>query len=276
MQDHWPITRTIASALAAFAAVAVLHFRDASTLPLGIALSWVLVGAVYTQLFEHAWHRLAMHQRFRLLVAVRKSHLHHHRALSGPNFRTRNATKMSHIVGRWWSFPVLLAAHYMVLAMILPAGPLVAFLLGTLLHYSLFEITHWMTHVEDHAFDRLLARIPFVSSFRRDQIEHHRAHHETPSLAFNFNPPYIGDRLAATMPADVAAGGLEETSALVTSANGPARDLPANGFRMPWLRPVARYGSVALVVGVAVIGGVVLVKNYWSPGSADAPSEQNV
>jgi hypothetical protein len=220
----------------AFLGFAALRFEDL-TLPLRPALAlWFLAGILYTNLFEYWVHRFPMHRGLPLLRHVRSNHIEHHRVFHGENFRTTNPSDLAHISGRFWIFPVLLAIHYVLVTAFLPIDAALALLSACFLHYLAFEISHWLTHVEDNAVDRVLSRIPVVASIRAYQIEHHRIHHQTPIAAFNFNPPYLGDTLFRWT-----------TARPVTDA---ARVLARP--RLP-ARPAILYGT-ALVLGVVAIG----------------------
>jgi hypothetical protein len=196
-----PILKTVSTALAVYAAGAAPWLGSIVREPLSSAV-WpsFLLGVLYTHFFEHWSHRLALHNGFGFLDDVRRNHLEHHRRFHGANFRTRRAEDLAHIAGRFWVFPILFALHYVPALSILPPAEALAFLSGCLLHYLAFEVSHWATHVADNRLDRTLEKIPIVRGVRARQIEHHRIHHETPVLAFNFNPPYLGDLVSGMMP----------------------------------------------------------------------------
>jgi hypothetical protein len=227
---------------------------------------WFLAGLVYTQLFEFWAHRVPMHRGLPLLGGVRRNHLVHHRTFHGERFRTRDPEALAHIAGRWWAFPLLMLAHYALLRPLL--GPTVTsvFLLAALTHYLAFEATHWFTHIEDNGFDRVVARLPWLASMRARQIEHHRRHHDLPVVAFNFNPPYLGDRLAGLLPRP------EDVPAQAPTPVPAPVPVPAPGLSArlrPWLRPALGYGS-ALAVGAALLGLAVVAHNRWSESRAPA------
>ena len=157
------------------------------------ALVVVLAGGIYTNLFEHLWHRYGMH------VRRDPRHARHHRIFYGDRFRTNDPKALDEIVTAWYVFPLLLAVHYAAFWAIFGAGYAPAFFLGVVLHFVTYEVTHWYTHVKDNEFDRLLARIPGLCRLRAGQIRHHRLHHAEPLVNFNFNPPYAGDRLARVL-----------------------------------------------------------------------------
>ena len=73
-----------------------------------------------------------------------------------------------------------------------------AFLGGAVLHYVLFEVSHWLMHVEDNGLDRLWNRMPLLSALWARQIRHHKEHHDALDVNFSFTPPYIGDELFGT------------------------------------------------------------------------------
>jgi hypothetical protein len=197
-----PILKTLSASLAVYAVGIAPWVGSIVREPLSPAF-WpsFLLGLVYTHFFEHWSHRLALHNGHGFLDDVRRNHLEHHRRFHGANFRTRRAEDLAHVAGRYWVFPILFALHYVPALWILSPAEALAFLSGCLLHYLAFEVSHWATHVADNRLDRTLEKIPIVRGIRARQIEHHRIHHETPVLAFNFNPPYLGDWLSGMMPA---------------------------------------------------------------------------
>lgn len=157
------------------------------------ALVVLLAGAVYTNLFEHLWHRYGMH------VRRDPRHGRHHRIFYGSGFQTRDPKALNEIVTAWYVFPLLLAVHYLVFWAVFGAALAPAFFLGVVLHFVTYEVTHWYTHVANSGFDRVVGRIPGLRQVRAQQIRHHRLHHAEPMVNFNFNPPYAGDRLAKVL-----------------------------------------------------------------------------
>jgi hypothetical protein len=149
-----------------------------------------LAGALYANLFEHGWHRYAMHSR-----RPDPHHATHHRVFYGKGFQTRDPDALREVVTAAYIFPILLAIHYPLFMASFPAGLAPAFFLGVVLHFVSYEVTHWYTHVADNAFDRCVRRIPGLCRLREAQIRHHRLHHADPTVNFNFNPPYAGDRI---------------------------------------------------------------------------------
>jgi hypothetical protein len=240
VRRHGPILRTACAASLTFFAFAFLRF-DELALPLSpTSALWFLAGIVYTNLFEHWVHRGPMHRGLPLLRNVRLNHIEHHRIFHGVNFRTKNPAELAHISGRFWIFPLLFASHFVLVTSLLPIEASLAFLLACYLHYLAFEVSHWLTHLEHNAVDRVLARIPVVSSIRAHQIEHHRIHHETPIVAFNFNPPYLGDTLF--LPSVPQRRPVREKS--------PA---PVLARRRLLVRPVFLFGT-ALILGAVALG----------------------
>lgn len=158
------------------------------------ALALVLAGALYTNLFEHLWHRFAMHAR-----RPDPRHALHHRIFYGNGFQTLDPAALREVTTAWYIFPILLALHYSVFAALFGAGLAPAFFLGVALHFLTYEVTHWYTHVADNGFDRFIAGVPVLSSLRAMQIRHHRLHHAEPMVNFNFTPPYVGDRVGGVL-----------------------------------------------------------------------------
>ena len=267
--QHWPIVRTALAAIISLFAVTLLHRHAFSVADFSPSLlGWVFVGALYTQFVEYWCHRVPMHRRVKLLEQIRLNHLQHHRVFHGKRFQTKDTARFEDIPGRYWAFPILFFLHYAALVWLLPIEVCLAFLLGTVLHYLAFEISHWLTHLEDNAVDRWIAPLPWLGALRLRQIEHHRIHHERPDVAFNFIPPYLGDRLAGCMP---------PREALVPAAKPiDAEDcVSAVGVvaSSPWRTPLIRYGSVA-AASVALVGAVVLAHGLWAHYKDTTHSEQ--
>jgi hypothetical protein len=253
-----PILRTAGAATITFFALAALRFDDLTLSPTPALALWFLAGLVYTNLFEYWVHRFPMHRGLPLLRGVRRNHIEHHRVFHGENFRTRNPEDLAHISGRCWIFPLLLAGHYALATFLLPIDAAMAFLSACFLHYQAFELTHWLTHLEDNVVDRVLSRIPVVARIRDYQIEHHRTHHQTPIVAFNFNPPYLGDGL---VPAPTA------------RPVGALAPPPLLARRRAPTRPLVLYGT-ALVLGVAALGIAVFAQVRPTPGGS-VPRSRN-
>jgi hypothetical protein len=233
------------------------------------SVAWLFAGLLYTQLIEYWMHRVPMHRGLPYLSNVRWNHLEHHRIFHGANFKTRAADDLHHIAGRYWVFPLLFVAHYAVLVFLLPAHAFILFFLGTVTHYVTFELTHWLTHIEDNAVDRFIARIPVLADIRAYQIEHHRIHHETPELAFNFNPPYLGDRLTGHMPT------LEEVPVAQPAPAAVVAMEPVAEAPLGWRRRVVRYGSAA-AVGFAIIGAVVIAHGLLTHGKRPLETPEQI
>ncbi|MGH9320814.1 MAG: hypothetical protein ACRD21_11970 [Vicinamibacteria bacterium] len=278
IRRHAPILRTALAASMAFIGLSAAHWPRwpggddlAHATAAGFAF-WFLSGILYVQFLEYGTHRYAMHRGLPLLRHVRRNHFEHHRIFHGENFRTSNPPHLAHIPGRWWIFPLFFSLHYAIVTAILPLVPAVAFLSACFVHYLAFELTHWFTHVDDNAFDRALAKIPVLSAMRAYQIEHHRIHHETPVVAFNFNPPYLGDVVAGQMPvlarAEPAGRIVPEPAAdiAVPSAALP-RPAPVVPRRRLVFRPILLYGA-ALLLGAAAVGVAVLAHSKSTPGGS--------
>jgi hypothetical protein len=158
------------------------------------ALGLVLAGALYTNVFEHLWHRYAMHSR-----RPDPRHARHHRIFYGDRFQTSDPEAMREIVTGWYIFPLLLAIHYTSFVWLFGPGLAPAFFLGIVVHFVTYEGTHWYIHVANNRFDPLVARIPGLSKLRAIQIHHHCLHHAEPMVNFNFTPPYVGDRVSGKL-----------------------------------------------------------------------------
>jgi hypothetical protein len=241
-----PILRTISTASLAYILLAAYHFDELTPSKPSLLL-WFAAGLTYTNLFEYWVHRFPMHRVLPLLAFVRRDHLDHHRVFHGANFRTTNPSDMALVAGRYWMFPILLGGHYAIVRPFLPVDEAMVFLFGCYLHYVAFEGSHWLTHAQDNAIDRLLSRLPIVGPIRARQIEHHRIHHEIPMGAFNFNPPYLGDALMARAVRPRTAPVL---------ARRPMAPTVAAGLR----RPVS-YRTALAVLGLMAVGVVAIA--HW-------------
>ena len=200
MRLHWPLLRVTLTATAAFLLAVYGERRGLEdNVPALQILLWGLVGFVYTQFFEYGYHRVLMHKGNGIFASIKKNHLTHHAVFYGENFASRREEDLKHVAGRWFLFPVPFSVHYLVLKPLLASPILICFLAGILVHYLIFEATHWFSHVEDNGFDNLLRRIPVLRAMRNYQIQHHRWHHEIPNAGFNFNPPYLGDAVCRTL-----------------------------------------------------------------------------
>jgi hypothetical protein len=255
-----PIAGTVSAASAAFLIVLAIHWSELTFAPR--LLAFLLLGILYAQLFEYWYHAVPMHRGLPLLGDIKRNHLEHHHLFHGANFRTRDPAHSGQIPGRWWAFPILFFTHYGVLTPLLEAEAVVSFLFGAVTHYLAFEITHWFTHIEDNGFDRFVERIPFLRELRAHQIEHHRIHHETPIVAFNFNPPYLGDRLTGKLPRPAISLAPEPHEPIVAEpALVPVPTAPA--LVCPWPRRF-RYGTAFALGTAAVIAVALLAHGRWS------------
>jgi hypothetical protein len=183
----------VAAAWATGSYLAALGLQFAFLAPPEISVRAVLLvfaGALYTNIFEHIWHRFAMHSR-----RPDPRHALHHRLFYGDRFQTSDPAALREIVTGWHIFPLLLAIHYSTFAAIFGAALAPAFFLGVTAHFVTYESTHWYTHVAGNAFDRFVARIPVLSRLRAIQIRHHAE----PLINFNFTPPYVGDRVGRVL-----------------------------------------------------------------------------
>ena len=198
LRMHYPILRTMAAIW-----LGLLGMVALGPDPLPVPLTrmhglWFLAGMLYMQFLEYAIHRFLMHGR--ISGSIRLGHIEHHRLFHNERFRSRNAADLATIPGRWWIFPVTGGAHYLVLSLLLPAGAATVVVFALALQYAAFELTHWFTHVDASALDRILGSIRGVRTFWAREIEHHRVHHHTPVRAFNFSYPYLGDLIADAKP----------------------------------------------------------------------------
>ena len=224
MRNAGPLLATIAWAWASWLVLWVLYMLFGVSTALS-GLLWSLVaffaGYFYTQLYEYWYHRFPMHRNaqgkgiwFRIHDCIRKAHIEHHRAFPRSRFTvTADELSKDHpkkdgtqeplkemVVMRWSVYPVLFGIHWFILTLVsLPSGFVVLFLLGTVVHYNFFEISHWYTHVQPNRLNEFLLRLPVIGAIRRENIELHRIHHAEEGADFNFTPPYLGDLLGKTL-----------------------------------------------------------------------------
>ena len=220
IQLHGPVVRVVLGALSSLALLVGLHSTDLRNASVPASVLAILAGAFYTQLFEYAYHRLLMHGRW--IRFITRRHLQHHRIFHGENFASRRIEDLQHVAGPWFLFPAILLAHYLMVRLVLAPELVVAFLAGCVLHYLAFELSHWFAHVEGNLFDRSLQRVPVVGELRRQQLIHHRVHHELPDRNFNFIPPYAGDHLgsrAAELRGAARAEGISESLRSIDAEN---------------------------------------------------------
>jgi len=270
MTHHWPILRTTLAASAPLVLVSWVHWDGLAAVALSLTgVAWLLAGGLYTQLVEYWAHRVPMHRGLPYLRHVRLNHLEHHAIFHGANFKTRDPDDLEHIAGRFWVFPVLFVAHYAALVLVLPAHAVVFFLFGSVAHYLTFELTHYLTHIDDNPIDRVIERIPILCDIRAHQIEHHRIHHEIPEVAFNFNPPYLGDRLTGHMP------NVDAMPAPFEPEPAPVVTLEPVDTTLGWRRRLVRYGSAA-AVGCAIVGAVVVAHGLLTHGKRSQPTPEQL
>ena len=201
-RSYQPILAITFSSFTSFALIALYH-RSALRLDehswSSSLFAWFLLGIAYTHFFEYGYHRFLMHARAGWPGFINRNHLRHHQVFYGDNFTSRDREDWQFIASPWFVFPTLLLVHYAILRAFLPPRDLVVFFGGVLLHYLVFEWSHWLTHVEGNVIDCLIGRIPVLRTARSYHIRHHQSHHEIPTANFNFNPPFLGDWLCGTL-----------------------------------------------------------------------------
>lgn len=199
---HAPLLKVLLSTTVVYTAMLSFHGPEGQIQPFLSfgAIAWIIAGALYTHLFEYFYHLQMMHRviRFGRWRFHDKRHLAHHRDFLGGNFQTRRPEKLVEVTTSWYTFPALFLVHYAAFRGAFGPQWAPAFFLGVTGQFLVYEISHWLTHLEANAFDRWAAGIPLLGEIRRRQIEHHRAHHVSPDINFNFTPPYAGDRLGRT------------------------------------------------------------------------------
>lgn len=164
-----------------------------------LALLWVFAGAFYTHFFEYFHHRVPMHRGIPGFLFLRNAHDIHHKVFSGGRFQQTEVADPQTLISKWWVFPILFVMHYGLSLLVLPRAYIPSFFVGVCFHYAIFELSHWFTHLKDNWYDKIMLCIPLIGWIRKKQILHHRIHHQFPLVRFNFNPPYLGDRVFRTM-----------------------------------------------------------------------------
>lgn len=190
---HRHLIETSIAAIAPWIGLAALYPDTAPRVFSGIGSLWLALGIAYTHAFEYAYHRWVMHRGVKFLRGIQRKHLDHHRLFHGDHFTTRDPSALAKITGQWFLFPTALLLHYAMLRPRLAPPEVLSFLAGVVLHYVTFEVTHYFAHVTESRFDRLVRRVPLMRGIRDLQLAHHRRHHETPDVDFNFNPPFAVD-----------------------------------------------------------------------------------
>jgi hypothetical protein len=207
---HTPLIKVLIATAVTYTAMLAVHIRGGhagSFLSWG-ALGWIAAGGLYTHLFEYFYHLQMMHRVVRLgpWRFYDTRHIEHHRLFLGEKFQTRRPEALVEVTTRWYTFPVLFGLHYAAFGFLFAAERAAAFFLGVTVQFLIYEVSHWLTHLEGNAFDRWAREIPWLGGIRGRQIEHHRLHHARPDVNFNFTPPYLGDRAGRTHAAGKTAG----------------------------------------------------------------------
>ena len=197
--NTWPLYKVLMASFWSYILIALIHARffynDIFCTAFFFA-GYYILGAIYTNLFEYFWHRVAMHIGIPRLGVIKLSQLDHHRIFHGKDFRSRYGPYLEHISGVWYSFPILLSLHYLVALLILDHSAVLPFLMGSTNHYQMYETIHWYTHVDNNNFDKVIFHVPILRSIRKWEIKNHGEHHEKPDGRFNVTYP-LGDWIAA-------------------------------------------------------------------------------
>ena len=198
---HKPLLKATFSAILPYFIMLFLHFKFFhSTIEWSIV--WFFSGLLYTHFFEYFFHRVPMHKGIKFLQGIKISHLEHHRIFYGNHFQSRNLSDLEKITMSWYEFPILFSIHYVIALLALPKQIIPIFFAGVVLHFLMYETSHWFTHVKDNFFDEFILSTPLIGDkiwqFRLWQITHHQIHHETPVINFNFNIPPLGDYIFKT------------------------------------------------------------------------------
>jgi hypothetical protein len=202
---HAPLLKSVfAAAIACYFLISSLHASLADHPRPSLTLAscvWFLSGALYTHLFEYAYHRLVMHRGLKGLLFIREGHMRHHWIFHGSRFRSRDPEALKHVTNYWYAFPILAGLHYALFSAVVPPDALPPLFFGITAYFVCYETSHWFTHAESPRFDALVTAIPWLGALWLRQVEHHRRHHHHPLVNFNFTVPFVGDRLFATRSA---------------------------------------------------------------------------
>src|SRR5262249_15907631 len=113
-----PLVATTGWAMGSYVAAVGLQLRATGNMEVSLrALVVCLAGALYTNLFEHIWHRYAMHGR-----RPDPRHATHHRLFYGERFHTSDPAALEEIVTGWFIFPLLLTVHYAAFILLFGSG----------------------------------------------------------------------------------------------------------------------------------------------------------
>ena len=139
-----PLVVTTAWAVGTYVFAVAIHLSAGGAAELSVrSLGVCMAGALYTNVFEHAWHRYGMHSR-----RPDRRHATHHSIFYSNRFQRSDNEALREIVTSWYIFPLLLAVHYSGFVAVFGARLAPMFFLGVLLHFVGYEVTHWYTHVE--------------------------------------------------------------------------------------------------------------------------------
>ncbi len=194
---HKPLFKAMLAAILPYFLMLFLHYKLLHV-AFVFSIGWFLWGLLYTHFFEYFFHRVPMHKGLKFFRSIKISHMHHHQTFYGDYFQSRYPPSLEKITMKWYNFPILLSIHYVLALMILPPTTILVFFAGVVCHFLMYESSHWFTHVKDNFLDRKMIHWPFIGRVRRYQISHHKIHHETPIVNFNFNVPPLGDFIFQT------------------------------------------------------------------------------
>ena len=199
-----PLIKAIMGVFGIYALSLVVHPKLVSPgtplfKPDWLYLGWFIAGALYTHFFEYFYHRFALHKGLPALKFLKKSHTQHHWFFNDPNFQRRDLEALQNITTKWYVFPLLFIGHYLFALKFVSHEYIPTLFLGIIIHFSVFEISHWFTHVKGNLFDKIMLQVPVFGRCRAWQIRHHRIHHDWPLYNFNFTIPALGDEAFRTL-----------------------------------------------------------------------------
>lgn len=184
---------------------------DALTLP---GILGVTLGMFYTHSFIYWYHRFPMHRYYRVpwTAHIKRSHAEHHLAFHrarlsiAPDkllepFKKKGGTtvRMNDMISqRWWVPCSIVAIHVGSLLTVMRPSYVMMFGFGLVIHYTLYDVSHWFTHVRPTRFGNFLERLPFIGNLWRLTVQVHDTHHSEPDVDFHFTPPWTWDMLCGT------------------------------------------------------------------------------
>lgn len=184
-----------------------------------LGLLCVFAGMLYTHSFIYGYHRFPMHNYYSipLTAHIKDSHIKHHKAFTRSRlcippeklldtFEELNGRRVlmnDMISQRWWVPGSIVAFHLGGLLIVVDATYVMMFGFGLVIHYTMYDVSHWFTHVRPTRLGTFLERLPFIGKLWIMTVHIHDVHHTTPDVDFNFTWPWLGDKLFGTFAENV-------------------------------------------------------------------------